>query len=78
MAKEVMRIRLKSLSDLQRQQARLYRECRTGILEPSIMTAMSQLLKRLHDMMISERESEVADAVLDMEERLTRLQEKRG
>jgi hypothetical protein len=77
MTQEVMRIRLKSLSDLQRQQARIYRECRSGLLDTSTMTALSQVLKRLHDQMVSVKELDISEELLALETQLAELESRR-
>lgn len=77
MATEVKRIRLKSLTDIQGQMARLYREGRQGTIKTGEMTALSQHLKRLHDMKVQQADLDISEELLELEQRLTRLQEKR-
>ena len=74
MAQTLKRGTLKSLTDIQRQMTRLYRENRRGDLDNTSLTTLSQHLTRLHNMMVAEREIDVTEELAAIEEKLLQIQ----
>ena len=74
MAQTLKRGTLKSLTDIQRQMTRLYRENRRGDLDNTSLTTLSQHLTRLHNMMVAEREIDVTEELAVIEEKLLQIQ----
>jgi len=68
MSQTLKRGTLKGLTDIQRQMGRLYRESRANKIPDSKLTALSQHLKRLHDMMVQEREVDINEDLAQIEE----------
>lgn len=71
------RIRLKSLSDIQREHAKIYREGRQKKISTAELTALSQALNRHHTMVVQERELDVSEQLAEIQERLVSIEERR-
>lgn len=73
-----VRIRLKSFTDCQRQMARLYGEARRGDITMTELNTYSQHINRASNIIATEKELDIFAELMEIEERLASLQERRG
>ena len=71
------RVRLSSLTDVQKQMGLLYRKHREGELTDSQLTALSTHLNRLHGQMVAVRELDISELLSELRERLVSVEERR-
>lgn len=77
MEQPTKRIRLKSLSDVQREHARVYKEARSNKITMGDLTSLSQALNRMHSMLVSDKELDISEEMNAISQQLADIEARR-